>query len=133
MLTWNQEVSQNALCDNINMNTILDPEARLCLYTKKLYISLAQYPSGTVLLAAAYHFSTCNETKTNGKFKTQLIYQQMMQTKVTASLKCSDTDSAGQNSILLHTQSGVLVILRASARHSLPSPQVLLWSMRVER
>ncbi len=27
-----------------------------CLYTKKLYVRLAQYSSGTVLLAAAYQY-----------------------------------------------------------------------------
>ena len=140
MLTWNQEMNPNPQFDTVDINSIFDPDAGLCSYTKKLHIRLAQHPKGTVLLAGsrplfktAYHFSTCQETKTNVKFKTQLIYQQVMETKVTPSPRCSGTDSAGQNSILLHTQSGVLVIFRASARDSLPSPQVLLWSMRDER
>lgn len=77
MLTGNREVTQNAPCDTINVKTTFDPDARLCLYTKKLHIRLAQYPSGTVLLAgsrplvkAAYHFSICQATKIHGKSQT---------------------------------------------------------------
>lgn len=76
MLTGNREVIQNARCDTINVKTIFDPDARLCLYTKKLHIRHAQYTSGTVLLAgsrplvkAAYHFSICQATKIIGKFQ----------------------------------------------------------------